>query len=55
MFSDKQIHMSMDTLVSFAIQSGQVSEGGAFSVSCHVNLVSFKHLATTSFKNNFFP
>ena len=34
---DKQIHLDMDTVVSFVIQSDQVSEGGAISVLCHVN------------------
>jgi len=28
MFSDKQIHVDLDTIVSFVIQSGQVSEVG---------------------------
>jgi len=36
-YSDKQIHVPMDTMVSFVIQGGQVSEGGAISVSRHVN------------------
>ena len=31
-FSDKQIHMVVDTIVSFVIQSGQVSEGRACSL-----------------------
>ena len=35
--SDKQIHMNLDTIVSFVIQSGQVLEGGTISVSRHVN------------------
>ena len=35
--SDKQIHMDMDTIVSYVIQSGQVLEGGVISVSHHVN------------------
>jgi len=33
----------MDTIVSFVIQSRQVSKGGAISVPCHVNCVVFKH------------
>jgi len=37
MDSDKQIHVDLDTIVSFVIKSEQVSEGGAISVSCHVN------------------
>jgi len=37
MFSDKQIHIDMDTIVSFVIHSGQVSEGGVISVFRHVN------------------
>ena len=36
-FSDKQIPTDMYTIVSFVIQSGQVSEGGAISLSPHVN------------------
>jgi len=32
---DKQIHMNK--VVSFVIQSKQVSEGGAISVSHHIN------------------
>ena len=35
--SDKQIHMNLDTIVSFVIQSGQVLDGGTISVSRHVN------------------
>ena len=37
MFSYKQIHVDLDTIVSFVIQSGHVSEDGVISVSCHVN------------------
>ena len=37
-YSDKHIHVHMDTLVSFVIQSRQVLEGGAISV--HVMLIS---------------
>jgi len=37
LFSDKQIHADVDTIVSFVIQSGQVSEGGAISVLCYIN------------------
>ena len=37
MYSDKQIHVDVDTIVSFDIKSGQVSEGGRISVSPHVN------------------
>jgi len=33
MYWDKQIHMDVDTIVSFVIYSGQVSEGGAISPS----------------------
>ena len=36
-YSDKQIPMDLDTIVSFVTQSGQVLEGGAISVSRHVN------------------
>ena len=34
---DKQIHLEVDTLVSFVIQSGQMSEVGAISLSHHVD------------------
>jgi len=34
---DKQIHV--DTIASFVIQSGQVSECGAISVSRHVTVI----------------
>jgi len=34
-FSDKQINVDMDKIVSFVIQSGQVSEGGVSSVSVY--------------------
>ena len=37
MDSDKQIHVDLDTIVSFVIQSWQVSEGGAIFLSHHVN------------------
>ena len=37
MYPDKQIHLDMDTKVSFVIQSEQVLQGGAISVSGHVN------------------
>jgi len=37
MYSDKQIHMDLDTIVSFVIQSGQVSKGREISVSHHLN------------------
>ena len=36
MYLDKQIHVDVDTIVSFVIQSGQVSKGGGISVSRHV-------------------
>ena len=36
---NKQILVNMDTIVSFVIQSGQVSVGGTISVSCHDNYV----------------
>ena len=36
-YSDKQIPMDLDTIVSFVTQSGQVLEGGAISVSLLVN------------------
>ena len=36
-FSDKKILTDMYTIVSFVIQSGQVLEGGAISLSPHVN------------------
>jgi len=38
MYTDKQIHVDMDTIV-FVIQSGKVSEGGEISVSRYVNYV----------------
>ena len=34
MFSDKQIHVDLDTIVAFVIQSRKVSAGGAISVQC---------------------
>ena len=37
MYSDKQIHVDVDTIVSFDIKSGQVSEGGTIFMSPHVN------------------
>jgi len=40
MYPDKQIHVDMDTIVSFLIQSEQVSEGRAISMSRHVNYTS---------------
>jgi len=33
-FSDKQIHVDVDTKVSFVIQSSKVSESKVISVSC---------------------
>jgi len=36
-FLDNQIHADVDTIVSFDIQSRQVSEGRVISVSCHIN------------------
>ena len=36
-YSDQQIHVDIDTMVSFVIQSEQVSEDGAISVSHHIN------------------
>ena len=33
--------MDVDTIASFVIQSGQVSEGGAITVSCRVNWREF--------------
>jgi len=36
-YSDKQIHVNVDTIVSFVIHSRQVLEGGALSMSHHVN------------------
>jgi len=38
-YSDKQIHMNLDTIVSFVIQSSHVSERGVISVSCPVNCI----------------
>ena len=38
-YSVKQIHVEVDTIVSFVIQSGQVSEGRGIFVSGHVNLL----------------
>jgi len=32
-YSDKQIHVNVNTIVSFVIQSGQVLEGGAISIA----------------------
>jgi len=37
MYSNNQLHMDMDTIVSFVIQSGQVWEGRAISLSRHVS------------------
>ena len=37
MYQDKQMHVDMDTIVSFVIQSGQVSESKANAVSHQVN------------------
>ena len=42
MDSDKQIHVDVVTIVSFVIQSGQVSEGGVISMAFHFNLVKLK-------------
>ena len=39
-YSDKQIHVDMDAIVTFVIQSGQVSEGEAISVSRHIDQFS---------------
>ena len=36
-YSDKQIQVDMDKIVSFVIQSCQVSEAGVILVSHHVN------------------
>ena len=41
--SDKQIHLDVDTIVSFVIQSGQVSVGGAISVWRHVYYFTLWH------------
>ena len=37
MYSDKQMHVDMDTIVSFVIQSEQVPESKANAVSHQVN------------------
>jgi len=39
--SNKQIQGDMDTIVSFVIQNGSVSEVGAISVLGHVNCKLF--------------
>jgi len=41
-YLNKQIPVDMDTIVSVVIQSQQMSEGGALSVSPHVNLSKFE-------------
>jgi len=41
-YSDKQIHVDMYTIVSFVIQSGQVSESGMIAMSLHVNSLIIK-------------
>jgi len=41
MYSDKQIHLDMDTIVSSVIQSEQVLECKAISVSLHVNFINW--------------
>ena len=35
-YSDKQIHVNVNTIVSFVIQSGHVLEGGAISIAPHL-------------------
>ena len=40
-YSDKQIHMYFDTIVSFLMQSRQVVEGRGITVSRHVNYLYF--------------
>ena len=37
MYSGKKIQVDMDTIISFVIQSGSVSEGEAISVSHYVH------------------
>jgi len=39
-YSYKQIPVDLDIIVSFGIQSGHVSEGGAISVWHHVNCLN---------------
>ena len=41
MNSDKQIHVDIDTIVSSVIQSEQVLECKAISVSLHVNFINW--------------
>jgi len=36
-YSDKQIHVDVDTIVSFVMQSGQVSDDVVISLLRHVN------------------
>ena len=45
-YSDKQIHVDLDTIVPSVIQSRQVSEGRAVSVSRHVYCQSSRGLST---------
>jgi len=40
---DKQIHVHVDTIVSFVIQSGQVSEGRGILVSLHVKSIPWQN------------
>ena len=52
MLSVKQIQVGLDTIFSFVIQSGQVSEGRTISVSRYVNChlpKQHSHINTTQF------
>ena len=46
MYSNNQLHMDMDTIVSFVIQSGQVWEGRAISLSRHVSFFKKQFVCT---------
>ena len=48
-YSDKQLPVDVDTIVSFVIQSGQVLEGGAICVSRHVRCIDVVRLLLTGF------
>jgi len=51
MDSDKQLHMDIDTIVSFVIQSGQVSEGGPISMLIVLMKESVYHKNLNSVSN----
>ena len=53
-YSDKQIPMDIDTIVSFVIQSGQMSEGWAASRHVNWNTNYEQPLNLQSFENIWF-